>query len=246
MEFRILTTTHKRPELLKRAVLSVSEQEYKNYKHIIVNDSPEYDYSDIETALEKDPNIIYFKNKENIGKNASLNFALDYLEKESFDGYIIFLDDDDWLSECALKELANHLEKNNVGWLVTERVVGNTSPPRAPEKGYNYFKDYLLGKKIVGDKTHIINIKNIAGSRFSKKIKNGEEWFFFIGIPSVFEYKNFNTTLSDGYMDTGLNNAVQDNYIKNTFALIPEIKSLKMLVYLLLRVLLIPKKIFNI
>lgn len=245
MEFRILTTTHKRPELLRRAVESVSSQEYKNYKHIIVNDSPEYDYSDIETALEKDPNIIYFKNKENIGKNASLNFVLDYLEKETFNGYIIFLDDDDWFSENALQELENHLEKNKVDWLVTERLVGDTSPLRAPERKYDYFKDYLLGKKIVGDKTHIINMRSIASARFSKKVKNGEEWFFFIGLSSLFEYENFKTTLSEGYMDTGLNKANQDNYIKNTFALMSEIKSIKMFVYLLLRVISIPKKLFT-
>ncbi len=40
-----------------------------------------------------------------------------------FQNYIIFLDDDDFLAENTLAEMAQQIEKNPQMWIVTERVL---------------------------------------------------------------------------------------------------------------------------
>jgi len=42
-----------------------------------------------------------------------------------FQNYIIFLDDDDFLAENVLTEMAQKIEKNPQKWIVTERAFEN-------------------------------------------------------------------------------------------------------------------------
>ena len=58
--------------------------------------------------------------------NFSRNRAIDWVMKnqnQDFENYIIFLDDDDFLAENTLAEMAQQIEKNPQMWIVTERVL---------------------------------------------------------------------------------------------------------------------------
>lgn len=223
-----------------------------------------------ETEHEKNiQKIKFFENEKNMGNNFSKNFAFTKVSGDS--DYVIFLDDDDWFSPNALEELniflSSPLHRRGAGgegcsikWLVTERVLekkiteknmaGNLASPNFQPRQLSYFYDYLLFRKIKGDKTHVISTEILYTSpkfpRFSTKIKNGEEWFFFCQIPHSFTYIPLPTTLTSGYAEDGLNTDMQKKYTENTWELFKEIKNFKIFLYLNLRLVNILKKlIFN-
>ena len=73
------------------------------WEMIIVNDSPDADYTQVEHNIlthKLKHKIHYYKNK-NEGVNFSRNFVLDHVTAKVI---ILFLDDDDQLSEKALKK----------------------------------------------------------------------------------------------------------------------------------------------
>ena len=94
MTVAIITRTKNRPMLLKRALKSVSIQDFNDYVHIIVNDGG--NENEIHELIQQLPNnqqekILYLCNKTSIGMEASSNRAI----QESNSEYIAFLDDDD-------------------------------------------------------------------------------------------------------------------------------------------------------
>lgn len=203
MKFSIITPTHKRSDKLTHCVNSVLNQDYKDFEMIIVNDYPnDLSYLDFEKNIT-DSRIKYFKNDKNMGVNYSRNFALDNLSKDS--DYVILLDDDDWFANDTLLTFEKLIKENpDENWLVTNRAYENgkslTSAPKN-NTNYNYALDYLICKKFKGDATHCIKTNRIKNIRFSKTIKQGEEWFFFyqLGLKNKFFYSSHNSTISEGY-----------------------------------------------
>lgn len=244
MKFSIITPTHKRPIELKRAIESALNQTYTNWEMIIVNDSPDFDYSSIENSdILKDERIKYFKNKENKGLNYSRNVALDNISENS--DYITFLDDDDWLnSECLNKAVEIIKEKPNFNWYVSNHIFNGGGTLNTSNKHIlNYVRDYLILKKLKGDATHIISTK-YKNLRFSKKVKQAEEWMYFAQIPEKFYYYNFNSKISEGYLEQGISKIYKNKKekLKNTYHLYKELFKLKnfnlyiWLIYLPLRI----------
>lgn len=212
MKFSIITPTFKRKEKLERAVASVLSQTYQDWEMIIINDSP-YDetYKEFASSIN-DARIHYHVNPKNNGVNFSRNHALHKLSADS--KWVIFLDDDDYLSPDTLATLSRLiLLGGEIKWLMTNRAHKNGKPlTEAPydDALYSYFWSYLFFKRIKGDATHCIETKLITQNhaRFSKYVKQGEEWFFFyqIGLRTKIFYHDHNSTITDGYDDqTGLN-----------------------------------------
>lgn len=212
MRFSIITPTYKRKDLLVRAVASVLAQTYQDWEMIIVNDSPfDISYTEFSSSIN-DARIHYHINDTNKGVNYSRNYALEKVSADS--KWVIFLDDDDYLSPDALQTFHDLiLLHQDQKWFVTNRALQNGKPLTQFPKDdslYSYAWKYLLLKRCKGDATHCIETKLITQNKihFSKHIKQGEEWFFFyqIGLLSKMYYHNHNSTITDGY-DTisGLN-----------------------------------------
>jgi glycosyltransferase involved in cell wall biosynthesis len=212
MKFSIITPTYKRAERLKRAVASLQAQTYKDWEMIIVNDSP-YDttYANFASSIN-DPRIRYFVNETNRGVNYSRNFALERISADS--KWVLFLDDDDYFSPDTLAYFAEQIRHNpDQKWFVTNRALKNgTSLTHFPREGtlYSYTMQYLILRRCKGDATHCIESKLITHShaRFSRYVKQGEEWFFFyqINLHTKLLYSDHNSTISDGYdASSGLN-----------------------------------------
>ena len=212
MKFSIITPTFRRKELLTRAVASLVAQTYKDWEMIIVNDSPSDDsYQEFASSIN-DARIHYHTNPINKGVNYSRNLALDKLSADS--RWVIFLDDDDYLAPDALANFYNLiLMHGDTKWFVTNRAYKNgESLTRFPvdETFYSYAWSYLILKRCKGDATHCIETKLITHlhARFSKYVKQGEEWFFFyqVGLHAKMFYSDHNSTISDGYDNAlGLN-----------------------------------------
>lgn len=212
MKFSIITPTHKRRAKLERAVASLLAQTYKDWEMIIVNDSP-YDetYKEFASSIN-DARIRYYVNQKNEGVNFSRNVALDKLSADS--KWVIILDDDDYLAPDALATFSQLILLNTSSkWLMTNRAYQNgVSVTHTPQDDtfYSYTTSYLLLRRIQGDATHCIETKLITQShaRFSKYVKQGEEWFFFyqIGQHTKLFYHDHNSTITDGYdAEQGLN-----------------------------------------
>ena len=58
MKFTIITPTYNRPDELARAVESVLGQTYQDFQMVIINDSPDYDYTSFENKYISNDKII--------------------------------------------------------------------------------------------------------------------------------------------------------------------------------------------
>jgi glycosyltransferase involved in cell wall biosynthesis len=210
MRFSIITPTYKRADLLSRAASSLQAQTYADWEMIIVNDSPnDASYATFASSIN-DPRIHYHTNHTNKGVNYSRNFALDHISAAS--KWIILLDDDDYLAPDALETFVELIHKHpHQNWFLTNRAHKDGTPiTKAPrtDRIYSYFRDYLFTRRIKGDGTHSINASCLNQIRFSRHVKQGEEWIFFyeLGLHEKIFYHDHNSTISDGYDQTaGLN-----------------------------------------
>jgi glycosyltransferase involved in cell wall biosynthesis len=211
MRFAILTTTYKRPIELVRAIQSVRSQTHSDYIHYIVNDSPSEDYTEAEKEIIHDSRIVYLKNENNIGKNKSLNIVLEKLRNEQFSGYLVFLDDDDWLSPECLSDFKDVIEMHKESqWFISNRVFENgesITKSSIQKNKVKYLRDYLVLKRFDGDATHCISSKIALLFDFPKTVKNGEEWVYFSHIAKMspyFIYSNKPGTITQGYDSEGV------------------------------------------
>ena len=267
MKYSIITPTYNRPELLEKTLGSVLVQSHGDWEIIIINDSPDYDYSTFENKyiidskdfilnFQNNPERIidvnltkikYFKNKKNVGVNFSRNFALSKISDDV--DYIIFLDDDDCLYLDSLKSINKYLEKNKfINWLICDNYFkgSKVNSVKKIKESYSYFFNYLLFKNIRGDCTHIIKKGLATSSSFSKKIKNGEEWTYFINLKSRIHYLELHAKDIGGYLANGLTSDTKNTYTKNTRILFSEKKNLKVFIILIIRILnIIVKTVFK-
>jgi glycosyltransferase involved in cell wall biosynthesis len=210
--FAIITTTYRRPDQILQTLASVQTQSYANWQHIIVIDDPESDYETLKNEASKDSRITVIPNEVNLGKNASVNKAFARLREQNFAGYVIFLDDDDWLAPDCLATFAIMIQADQAsGWYVTNRTNVDTGIPFTKnETGrttISYLYDTLLRHRFGGDVTHCIHFPTTNHITFPVPVKNAEEWVYFAAVASVhktFHYQNGTGTFSHGYSDHGL------------------------------------------
>ncbi len=94
MDISVIITTYKRPELLKRALKSVTSQTLNPSEIIVIEDFS--DNGKDKWANEKQSEIIYTQNEKNLGLAGSRNVGIHRAKSD----WITFLDDDDqWLPE---------------------------------------------------------------------------------------------------------------------------------------------------
>lgn len=210
-DFSIILTTHKRPELVVRAIKSVYAQSLPTWKLIVVNDSPDTDYSEAEHLLDSDKRCVYLRNKKNEGRNASMNRALESLATIQFKGHVVFLDDDDWLDPSCLKNFAEDMQDNGASvWLCSQKSTQDKSIVTKNRTGRSYVDyryDYLLLKRFIGDATHCIDFGRTRHARFPVHVRNGEEWLYFSQVAEIsarFRYLPVPGTYTDGYSESGL------------------------------------------
>ena len=93
----VIVPTYNRPELLKRALSSISKQRYHHYEAIVVNDGGE----DVRQIVEGFRRTRYVNMAANQGLPAARNAGLIISRGE----WIAYLDDDDWFYEWHLDAL---------------------------------------------------------------------------------------------------------------------------------------------
>ena len=203
MKFSIITTTFKQQKQIFQAVLSLQHQTHKDWEMIIINDSPkDTTYHDFASSIN-DHRIQYHVNEVTRGTNYSKNIALEKISADS--RWVIFLSDNNYLSPDALATFSKLIMLHeDAKWFVTNNALKNgvslTHFPR-DETFYSYTLSCLFLRRSRRGATHCIETKLITHSsaRFSKYVKQEEEWFFLyqIGLRSKLFYFDHNSTISD-------------------------------------------------
>ena len=118
----VVICSYNRAKLLPRALDSVLLQDFKDLEIIIIDDDSEDNTKEVvDSYIQKDGRIKYYKNYDNLGISKSRNKGVDIAEGE----YIAMLDSDDWwLKEDKLSRQVAIFESNpDVGVLGTGVVL---------------------------------------------------------------------------------------------------------------------------
>lgn len=211
----IITPTYNRPDLLKRAVNSITNQSHQNWILVIIDDCSTTSYNHLE-EINNDDRVIYIKNPENKGVNYSRNIGLSLLENFNCD-FITFLDDDGYFVNNNILEYAlNDIQESpNTKWFIFDLVNEKDNLSNNESCGkIDYILDYLYGNKLNGDTHNFLSSEITKNKRFSTFIKNGQEWTYWIKF-SDYETKHIGRKIQYHiYQDDGLTKKRQNRDLK--------------------------------
>ena len=187
-------------DLLKRSVKSVSDQSFKNFEIIVVNDNPnKYKRKDILRKLFFEKNLRVIFNKKNFGAGISRNNGI----KISKGKYIAFLDSDDKWKKNNLKFQLNKMIKRHQDishtsyYIVDERnqIISKRYAKNLSFK--NLIKSCDIGLSTVILKTKLL--KNIKKPFPSLKTK--EDYVLWLNLSkknyTFYGYSQFLTNWTD-------------------------------------------------
>lgn len=192
--------TYNRLELLKRAVQSVLNQDYKNIELIVVDDqSNDGTVEYLRQLSETNENVRYLVNIKNSGACFSRNRAI-----FSARGYFITgLDDDDYFLEKRISSFLyawNNKQANTVA--ITSSVIidfGNRKKkinrPKILRKNEFIFNASYAGSQVF---TKTDYLKRISG--FDERLKICQDFDCWLRLFDVFEDAAFETVRSETYV----------------------------------------------
>lgn len=109
VKFSVLMPTYNQCAFIRRAILSLMKQTYKEWELIIINDGCTDETEDYIADYLEDPRITYIKNEENTGLGHALNQGLDAAKYD----YIAYLPSDDYYFENHLETIKEKFEEDN-------------------------------------------------------------------------------------------------------------------------------------
>lgn len=186
-EFSLIIPTHKRAQLLARAVTSIKQQSVKA-EVIVVSDVLDRE-TDLVCSDLLEQSDVYIRRNGDPGPAASRNLALTVASGR----YIIFLDDDDSLNPNVLRELTVHRSVRQGLPVYLNCSIVKERRPAGEESEFISEGDLDL----VGALTDQVYVKNqvplscfafprelVFGREFDKSMRAYEDWDFLL---SVFE-----------------------------------------------------------
>lgn len=126
----IITRTSARPNLFSRLVKSISDQTYKNIKHLVLCDNQKaYTYANQILEKAKYPSQVEMVERSGTGRafyNLYLNRGIELVEND----YILFVDDDDGFVDNTCIERFWEYPKPDNGFYVVQFIRKNIAKPR--------------------------------------------------------------------------------------------------------------------
>lgn len=101
----IIVPVYNVEKYIARCLESIIKQTYKNLQIIVVNDGSEDNSILIANAYRNKDSRIEIYNKKNGGVSSARNFGLRVVKGD----YICFVDSDDWIDECFIEILYDHI-----------------------------------------------------------------------------------------------------------------------------------------
>ena len=189
-EFIIVVPTYNRASLLPRLINSVLSQSYPKWT-LLLNDDGGSDNTKevVEHYSVNERRIRYYRMDQNSGVNATRNRLIDIAQAMNPDSYLIFIDDDDYLTPNALSTAAELINKQpGYSWYLLDCIYED-GKPETKIRTYgelSYLNDYMFGKSLRGDVTNIIKAKAIEQDRFTTHFRNAEEWYLWCHLSQRF------------------------------------------------------------
>lgn len=131
VEIRI--PTYKRPDYLKRAIHSLLKQTHKNWKAIILDDSPEGEGFEVVNSFSDD-RLAYKQNSENLGGAENIDQA--FRRQPFFDGseFASILEDDNWFYPELLMRNIEDMNVNKVSIMLRNQQTWLQEEDEEPEE----------------------------------------------------------------------------------------------------------------
>jgi len=161
-------STYNRPLLLKRAVQSVLNQSFKNFKLIIGNDYPLEKVTFKSLGIKKNKKVRIFNHEKNLGERKNMNFLLNKSKSKWF----IWLSDDDYFHKDLFKRLLDqikHLPEQPIACYsnYSRKKLNNT----IEKKKSKIFNKEIFLKGFTKKDTRLIGVYGIIKTNILKKIK---------------------------------------------------------------------------
>ena len=167
--------------LLKRALVSVAKQTFKNYEIIIIHDNPKNkkDLVLLKKLKNKYNKIIILCNKTNLGAGYSRNRGI----KVAKGKFIAFLDSDDFWKKNKLSLQINYMKKNNFLVSHTSYDIINLKNIFVKKRlAYDLNYSDLKNSCDIGLSTVIISKKLLLSTSLFPKIKTKEDYVLWLSI----------------------------------------------------------------
>lgn len=151
----IIVATYRRSKELKRALISLMQQTYKNIEVIVVDDNSDARWNKVVEGIvncvtnEYEVAIKYIQNSTNQGSANTRNIGINKSQGE----YITFLDDDDLYLSNKVENQVRHMLKEKSEFSITDLYLYNEQDILVEKRTRNYIKDYE-SKKLI--KYHIL------------------------------------------------------------------------------------------
>lgn len=185
----VVLPTYNRPNYLRKAVESVSQQSYSNIELIVVDDCSETFANEVLSDYDIDLKIIRHDN--NKGASAARNTGLKHAQGE----FIAFLDDDDeWDSSKIEKQVSVFLSSSEkVGMVYTGRkfaeenkIVQESIPDQEGRVWKEILMDNFVGSYSVAMiRSEVVSDVGLLDERFPTE----QDWEWYIRIAQDWEFK---------------------------------------------------------
>ncbi len=196
---------------LRKTIISVIEQSYKNWELILIDDCSSDNSMDIVTEFcKKDSRIKSFRLEKNSGAAKARNLGILKAKGE----YIAFLDSDDNWHPQKLEKQLTFMQDNQINFSYTDYNIINESTKK--ETVFKALKDHLSYKDIVrfnyiACSTVMINF-NASEKLYMPDIRNRQDWgLWIIAIKKIGEAKRLNIPLTNYYKRA---NSLSSNKVK--------------------------------
>jgi glycosyltransferase involved in cell wall biosynthesis len=195
----IITPVYNGEKTIAETILSVLNQTYTNWEHIIINDGST-DHTDEIVMRHKDTRIRYYS-QQNLGRSNARNRGIEHSNGE----LLLFLDADDWLLPNALQDHIAYLDAyQNYGVSVSDgyfcdyrgNEIVRISDRRTPCASGGILETIIIDPGIIGGSFVAVVRKDIVEEYkilFNERLLIGEDWLFWIDLAQVTEFGFLNS-----------------------------------------------------
>ena len=179
----IIMNCHNGEKYLKKSIISVIKQTYKNWE-LVFFDNISTDKSKKILLGFKDKRIKYFNSKKYFKLYKARNLAI----RKAKGDYLAFLDTDDWWNKNKLKEQVNFINKNKKYQIVYSNFLLYWENKKKFTKKYDLklpsgkITQELLNDYFIAISSALINIKIFKSRIFNEKYNIIGDFDFFIYI----------------------------------------------------------------
>ncbi|MFC5465583.1 glycosyltransferase family 2 protein [Lederbergia graminis] len=182
----VIIPTFNREKLIMKAIESLTNQTYKNFEIIVVDD---FSNDNTQNLLENDVRIKYIRHDENKGAAEARNTGI----KASSGEFIAFLDsDDEWLPTKLERQLKVFENNSNTGVVYTGfRSILKDKDEREvlPQKKGNIYIELLKGNCVGTTSTVMVRtdlLKKVGG--FDTELLSCQDWDLWIRLANITEF----------------------------------------------------------